>query len=397
MERMNFALPSEELREFSALIDLIYAGATEPARWPAVLERLAHWMGASKSMLYTPTRTPDHGGFVFTLNIGENFIEQWRTKYHAEDPWVIAALQRNIFQTGNYVSGDQLVPTADLMASPMYKEVLSKADILHLLTMIIYGSDQALIPPLVCAFYRGIQDPGFDEVSLGKAGLLMPHLSRALGVMLRLQDAEYKVAASQAALDRLSAGVLLLDRHGKVCHTNRAARNILLDEDGLRLSEVPGKAAVTELTASRTTTQNALLAAIEAAVNPDILATEHFNSHLIVERPSGRAPYTLQFSSLAPNNEFGRGSDAPRAIVFLTDTAEPIPVNEQLLREVYRLTAAEIRVAQIMLEGVTAEEAATQLNVSTHTLRTQLHAVYGKLGVDSRARFVKLMLSLAAQ
>lgn len=69
-------------------------------------------------------------------------------------------------------------------------------------------------------------------------------------------------------------------------------------------------------------------------------------------------------------------------------------IRPALLQGTYGLTPAEARVAIALLEGSSAREVADYLNVSPHTVRTQLKQIYAKLGVDTRARFVKRMLEL---
>lgn len=64
------------------------------------------------------------------------------------------------------------------------------------------------------------------------------------------------------------------------------------------------------------------------------------------------------------------------------------------LQSAYGLTPAEVRVALVLLEGSSAREVADYLNVSHHTVRTQIKEIYAKLGVGTRARFVKRMLEL---
>jgi DNA-binding CsgD family transcriptional regulator len=66
-----------------------------------------------------------------------------------------------------------------------------------------------------------------------------------------------------------------------------------------------------------------------------------------------------------------------------------------LLQNAYGLTQAEARVAIALLECSSAQEVADYLGASFHTVRTQIREIYTKLGVDSRARFTKLMLGLA--
>ena len=103
-----------------------------------------------------------------------------------------------------------------------------------------------------------------------------------------------------------------------------------------------------------------------------------------------------QFSSLPVKNEFGAGADAPRAIVFIDDPAEPLVVNHDLLRQTYGLTSAEIRTAEVIVQGGTVEDVANIIGVSENTVHTQLKQIYAKTNVDSRARLVKLVFSLCS-
>lgn len=74
----------------------------------------------------------------------------------------------------------------------------------------------------------------------------------------------------------------------------------------------------------------------------------------------------------------------------------PCPtINPELLQNVYGLTPAEARVAITLLEVYSAKSVENYLGISFHTVRTQIREIYAKLGVDSRAHFVKLMLALA--
>lgn len=70
-------------------------------------------------------------------------------------------------------------------------------------------------------------------------------------------------------------------------------------------------------------------------------------------------------------------------------------IRPELLQGTYGLTPAEVRVAIVLLEGGSARDVADYLNVSHHTVRAQIKQIYDKLGVDTRARFVKLVLGLA--
>lgn len=79
---------------------------------------------------------------------------------------------------------------------------------------IVFDVESPLVITTSCAVYRGRGDPRFGEREKNKLSLLVPHFSRALGVMLRLRDAEFRVAASLAALDRIASGILLFAAGG---------------------------------------------------------------------------------------------------------------------------------------------------------------------------------------
>ncbi|MGV7210332.1 response regulator transcription factor [Oxalobacteraceae bacterium A2-2] len=56
-----------------------------------------------------------------------------------------------------------------------------------------------------------------------------------------------------------------------------------------------------------------------------------------------------------------------------------------------KLTAAELRVVEKIVEFGTYKEAARQLGVSPATVRNQLHAIYQKLGVNSKSSLLKAL------
>jgi DNA-binding CsgD family transcriptional regulator len=225
--------------------------------------------------------------------------------------------------------------------------------------------------------------------------MLSPHLSRSLGVMSRLRDLELKVASSLSALDRLSVAVLLFGARGQVTFANHAAHRILEEKDGLCLRHLAGSSSLGEVVAEDGNCHAALNSALLKTLSPDVLHTEHYSRAVGVLRPSGRQEYMVNFSALAARNEFGSGSDAPRAIAFITDSAEPIRLDAELLKKTYGLTPAELRLTDMMTECLTIEEAAQRLGLSGHTVRSQLRSIYMKTNTNNRAKLMRLIMSLS--
>jgi DNA-binding CsgD family transcriptional regulator len=194
----------------------------------------------------------------------------------------------------------------------------------------------------------------------------------------------------------LSAGVLLVAPSGEVVFANRSAQRIVETWDGLRLEEQPGRSS-TRLVADDTDTQAKLDEAIRRSVDGEVIDIPHFGLSLRIPRPSGLPAYALQFSALPEQNEFGQGIAMPRAIVFLTDSAEAVTIAPQLLSNLFGLTPAEARLAAELVQGDELADSAARLNISLNTAKSQLHSIYAKIGVDTRAKLSKMLLALAAQ
>jgi DNA-binding CsgD family transcriptional regulator len=292
------------------------------------------------------------------------------------------------------VIGEDMVPREQLLESRIYKDFFSRRlQMGQMLGGIIFGLDSANSMPATCALMRGLDTPTLNEDDRNKMRLILPHISRSLGVMQRLRSAELTVATTLVALDRLSAGVLLLDANGAVAFANRSAQRMLEDDDGLRLRKLAHGAGLGVLVAENVAAGKAIGDAISATLGRDPFDTPHFSKCVSVPRTSGVASYTLQFSALGEHNEFGGGAYA--AIIFIADGAQEVYVDPALLQSAYGLTAAEARVAVALLESSSAQEVAEKLGTSPNTVNTQIKQIYAKLGVDTRARFVKLLLGLA--
>ncbi|MHB9116784.1 MAG: helix-turn-helix transcriptional regulator [Burkholderiales bacterium] len=389
---------NEELTRLSDLIGLIYDGATDPIRWTQdILPAMADYFQAPRCILFTNSHTPQNGGYFFLHGITQDHVDLYMNKYQSEDVWTLSALEKKLAFEGSVVLGDELVPREQLLGSKFYTECLSRdRNMAHLMACYVFGMDSVGSLPTVCSFFRGLHHPDFSEKNRARMRLVLPHLSRSLGVMQRLRSAELTVATSLAALDRLPSGILLMNGSGAVAFANRSAQRILEDDDGLRLRKLSNTTGFGKLLARNTAAGKAIDDAICAALNLGPYATPHFSKYVTVPRPSGLANYTLQFSALGNHSEFTGGSDAFAAIVFISDGAQETEIDPALLENVYGLTPAEARVAVALLKYSSAQDVADFLGTSPHTVRTQIKQIYAKLGVDTRTRFVKLLLGLGS-
>jgi DNA-binding CsgD family transcriptional regulator len=206
---------------------------------------------------------------------------------------------------------------------------------------------------------------------------LLPHLSRSLGVMFRLRDAEFNLTVTLAALDRLATGVVLFDEKGAVNHLNREAERILGLDDGLD--------------------RRALEDAARPLLDIDALHTPHFSASRHAKRPSGKHPFVLQFAPLPAGNDFSEEAKPVRAIGFITDPEAPWRLDVELLQQLYGITPAEARLAERLCAGDTLAGAAARCGVSEATVKTQLNRLFEKTGTQRQTDLLRVLLSLRAQ
>lgn len=387
-----------ELARFSEVVGLIYEGATDPSRWTKdILPTLTEYIQVPKCAMLTPLHPPQVGGFHFIHGIAQEIDDLRQTIYLDEDIWTKAGIAKGVFFEGNVVTGTELVSHEELIKTNWYQGFLSRdPGLMQLMTSVIFGLQSNASMPTICSFFRRLDAPIFGEEDRTRLRLILPHLSRSLGVMQRLRCAELTVATTLAALDRLSSGVLLIDVHGDVTFANRQAQRLLGYEDGLRLQKLTNKPGLGQLIADNDNANLAITQAISAILNRDIYTTAHFSQSVAVPQNTGSGRYTLQFSELGNHHEYNTGNEAPAAIIFITDSRKEINVSPEVLQNAYRLTPAEARVAIALLETASTQDAAAQLDINISTVRTHIKQIYVKLGVDTRARFVRLMLGLAS-
>jgi DNA-binding NarL/FixJ family response regulator len=90
----------------------------------------------------------------------------------------------------------------------------------------------------------------------------------------------------------------------------------------------------------------------------------------------------------------GLGDDGPDRVAAI---ALPAGLSaskrlERLLEELYGLTHAEARVAALLVEGASIEQASARLGVSVNTTKTHLSRVFDKTGTSRQAELVATLL-----
>ncbi|MFC5522404.1 helix-turn-helix transcriptional regulator [Polaromonas jejuensis] len=388
MQQQRSRGTTRSVEEFSRLTHLIYEAAAEPQKWSEVVGALADSLNASKGLLFTPYVGPQEGGMVFPWKIAEQQLQLWATHYIGHDIWSEQAMQRGLLIEGTTVVDEEMVSRETLRESIFYREFLSTMGIGRVCVGVVFEGAPGL-PATSLSVFRDFHEPAFSAADKAWLQLLVPHLSRALGLMHRLNAARLKEASLLSALDRLAFGVALLNERTEVLHLNLAAQDVLGRGDGLVLN------ALKQLEAPGSHTNSASLPHWLASIAAlDATDPTHFSESLLLPRSDGVNSYALQCSALPVSDAWQAEGEAVRFVVFITDPAAVQLPDTARLRKLYGFTETQARVARHLAGGASYKQVASELNMAEETVRAHIKEIYPKARVNRQSHLVRMIMSL---
>ena len=387
---------NEELfTHFSDAVDAIYAASLEPAIWPRAVEKIARLHGCSGLVLLTPTTAPADGGFIVPFGISEPFLQVWATKYVKNDPFVEAAVRRKLYFDGSIMLSDDLLPRSDLEASEWYRDFFAPAGGKYFCTAAVFGVENPHVLPTSCSLINGPNSRDYDERDRKILKLLVVHLSRALGTMFRLRDAEFRIANTLGALDRLRGGVVLFGARGNVEFANAAATDIFRRGDGLSCRSGALSDGAGWLHAKHASDETALQVAVKTSLQTVSTEAKHFSRGIAVSRAIGQRPDVVYLSSLGHENQFSKAVERCSAIGFIHDPDKTLYLDAALLAQVFGISPAETRLAQALLSGATLNSASQDLGISENTAKSQLASIFAKTETHRQSELIALLTAMA--
>jgi PAS domain S-box-containing protein len=186
-------------------------------------------------------------------------------------------------------------------------------------------------------------------------------------------------------LDLLRCAVILTDANGHVIRLNRAAEDLLDRKSAVRVHH-------NIIRASCSTANQALGAALNLAARADAFGGK--GGSIVKLSNDEDLPVLAHILPLASASAEDRPEGSAAAVIFIQDS-DNIRDSVRMLATGYRLSPAETRLLSIILGGRNLPEAATELNVSASTVKTQLKAIFRKTGVNRQSELMLLASRLS--
>jgi PAS domain-containing protein len=184
---------------------------------------------------------------------------------------------------------------------------------------------------------RRVGSEDFSEEEVAAMRALAPHLASAVKLEIRLRAADTRAMDAAAALDALSAGVVVVDAALRPVLVNAHARALAEARDGFQI----GKAGLSAGSAAETRAlQKALAAAMALASQPahagDVDPVRS-SLRLCLSRRGGERRLVAAIAPLRPADRRAALKGLPGAAIFLMEPDRPALVDAELLVESFGL------------------------------------------------------------
>jgi len=366
------------------LIGRIYDAAADPQFWPAFLQDFADAVAGTATALVHYDFQESRANIGASIQFDPDYVGRYNAHYVSCDAWKAAWLARfNRTAAEAIVTCEELVSPDQLAKTEFFNDYLSPQDTVHQFGGPIDISEGRWCSTLTCL--RPQKRGPFGPEAVRLLRLLLPHLQRAIQFHRRSAELEGQQRTSLAALDHLAVATILLDEKGKIAATNREADRLLRQNDGLSATSRTLRAA----NQRETQELHALIAGAARTVQRQGISAGGF---LALPRPSGKRPLSVLVAPLS-RHAFAPGIQTPAVVVFVTDPERKPDSPPDALARLYELTAAESRLAELLMQGETVVRAAERLSISHNTARTHLQRIYQKTGATHQSDLVRLLLS----
>jgi DNA-binding CsgD family transcriptional regulator len=225
----------------------------------------------------------------------------------------------------------------------------------------------------------------FDTADRTFLTQLLPTIGRVS--RMRQQAGVLQLQQRGDTLQRLSIGLVITDRHGRILQTNPTGAEII--GKGTGLADVRGR-----LIAQSPAEQSKLSALIEAAV-PLVSSFESWGGEMLITSPQTGAPaYSLSMRPVPAMHVVGLDAASGALVLIQALGTGPRPGFEERARALFAMTPREAELARALAAGQTLKQAALDRGISIPTARTQLAQLFRKTNTTQQSQLVAMLLGI---
>jgi len=367
------------LTAFHGLIGAIYEAVGRNHRWTDVLHELNSYTGSKTAVLeISPGYTTGKPHFYAVGELsGPEAIAEWENRRPLE--MIAYPLSPGQVQVCN--------DYAALGVAPEFAALLRKYAVSRSISCCLEINEGR---QLYFHAARSDQAPPYTQDEADLLHLVAEHLRRAMNQHLRLSRFSRLATFGPDVISEFGIGILLVERTGDVHLINSEAERVITRNEPLSL-----RPHGLVLDVARENRQLAML--VRRALDPDQPGLEE-GAETVLHVGAMRATSTRSDAACniavksAPIGAYPFGTTERCALIYVDDGSRELH-SVQALRSMFNLTAAEARVASLVIEGHDFPQIPGLLKIQPSTLRFHVNAIYEKLGARNKGQMIAILMA----
>lgn len=373
----SFAAPSA-MPPLGAVLEKLYGSLVEPREPRAGMDavrrlfRVDHLAIICRS---SDSPTQVSGAFISDDTPRPEYEQHYIDSFRMKDPFINLPPDRPLIV-------QEFMDERTWQGHDFFQQFLKPMDVYH-----VMGADIPVRPSMVYSVrlcrHRDAEPFSRDDLCLLQE--MLPHLRHFGTLHAVISHAQMVGQVLDSVAKSMNIGALVLDRNARVVHTTGLAGRRLSRREGFYLSS--GR-----LRASSPANDMKLQHMIHTASAIANEGREGEPQATRFEAGTEGASMGVALRNLPVPGAPGSGQQVSTLVVFRDFDSES-DISEANLRRLFDFTKAEARLAQLLAQGLTIDEAAERLAVSRNTLRTHLRSVFVKTGTSRQSELVRTLVS----
>jgi DNA-binding CsgD family transcriptional regulator len=363
---------------FSQVLEKIYAVPLEQDLWPEALRAVSDLFGSSSAHF----EVIDKQTCIPIFHKFDRLSEESLTRYAEHYSSVSPRTKDGTIRPAGYIGYDYSVLSEQAMAQDeFYEDFLRPQGLRYFVSGHMMNNSEYYG---VFSVQRRIEEGHADKDELELMKRLLPHLSQAVQIQMKLAKEEDRTQGANFLVENSRTGVVFMDRKGQVLSMNGAADQVIADETNEL--DILQKRLVTGNRRQAIELDRLICDAIQTGTGQG----ERPGAGILLARLNA-LPLSLIAMPLPRRHSFLPAIESPVAVVLISDPSQSPGVSGELLRSLFGLTPAECRLAQALSDGQTPTDYAAKNNLSIRTVRTHLSNILHKTGTRTQVELMRLL------
>lgn len=360
----------------SELMEQIYDSVSHPDGWQITAGTLASAFDADGCSIWLTDIDQPRAGIAGTTFHDIELINL----YNQQDSDFDAQHQQlKKLPPNRMYTSEQIMPREEFEQTRLYQEIWKVVPIEYSMGgFLTHQSDKMAMISL----WRAAEPP-FSDAEVEILDFLRPHLAQALSIQDELNRSNSVLESGMLALEQLKLARVFVSLEGQVLGQNKLAEQMVAD-----------KTLVVDKTRLRLPwpSENLKLQQLILSVGSAHGAVENIGGGFKVNQ--GSDDMEVLVLPYQPDSEHPDSlKSPPAAVIFFKHVGRDAPIPRgDLLRNLYGLTASEVKICISLMDGVETKNIAAQQEISLNAVRYHCKNILRKTGSSRQA---ELVLSLS--